>query len=214
VKELVLVRHGEAEHLVKKIMGGWTDLPLTNRGRQQMELTAHRLKDLFGSRIEVIYASDLIRAKEAADIINNQFDVPLIVDSRFREMNYGLAKDMTHEEAEKIAIPQSEPQVDWISFPGGESWRMLRERLAGVLAELDQKDEEVVLIVSHGNAIATMIEWWMKIQDLQNMDFRNMPASLTWLGISYWGNPEMRKLNETAHLSDSGLDDCLIFENR
>ena len=49
--ELVVIRHGEAEHAVKGIVGGWTDSMLTDRGRHQIEITTDRLKDLFGSRI-------------------------------------------------------------------------------------------------------------------------------------------------------------------
>ena len=211
MKELVLVRHGEAEHHIKGIMGGWTDLPMTNRGKQQVNLTAQRLKELFGTRMEVMYTSDLIRAKEAADIIQKQFDIPLIVDIRLREMNHGIAKDMTIEEADKIGLPLSEPLLDWIPYPDGESWRMLRERVSRALSEIEQKADETVLIISHGNAIATMIEWWLHIQDKYKMDFQLMPASITWLGISYWGNREIRKMNETAHLREAGLDDSLRF---
>lgn len=80
MKELVLVRHGEPEHLVKGMVGGWTDLPLTDRGRKQIEITANRLKDLFESRIEIIYSSDLVRASESAKIIQERFDVPLVID--------------------------------------------------------------------------------------------------------------------------------------
>jgi broad specificity phosphatase PhoE len=35
MRELLLVRHGESEHLVRGISGGWTDLPLTALGRRQ-----------------------------------------------------------------------------------------------------------------------------------------------------------------------------------
>ncbi len=44
MKELVIVRHGEAEHAVKGIIGGWTNSLLTDRGRQQIEGPV-RLKD-------------------------------------------------------------------------------------------------------------------------------------------------------------------------
>ena len=46
MKELILVRHREAEHLTKRIIGGWTDLLLTDKGRRQIKLTGKRLKEL------------------------------------------------------------------------------------------------------------------------------------------------------------------------
>jgi probable phosphoglycerate mutase len=209
MKELILVRHGEAEHLVKGITGGWTDLPLTDRGRQQIEVTSKRLKELFGTRIEVMYASDLKRAAESAKIIRKEIDIPLTFDSQLREMNHGLAKDMTWEEAEKIGTPQTEPLRDWIPYPEGESWRMLYERASKIMTELEARDEKTVLIVSHGNMICAIIEWWLQMPEDLSLDFTIHPASITWLGISFWANREIRKLNETAHLSAAGLDDSL-----
>ena len=71
MKELILVRHGEAEHIVKGLVGGGSDYPLTNKGRKQAALTGKRLEELYGTRIEGIYSSDLKRASESATIIHN-----------------------------------------------------------------------------------------------------------------------------------------------
>ena len=43
MKSLILVRHAEAEHLTKKLKGGWTDTQLTSKGRRQAALLAKRL---------------------------------------------------------------------------------------------------------------------------------------------------------------------------
>ncbi|MHA1958627.1 MAG: histidine phosphatase family protein [Candidatus Thorarchaeota archaeon] len=209
MKELVLVRHGEAEHLVKGIIGGWTDLPLTDRGRRQTEITATRLMELFDSRIEIIYTSDLVRASEAAKIIQEKLDVPLVIDSHLRELNQGIAKDMTYEEAEKVAIPISEPLRDWTPYPEAESWCMLQDRVDTVMSELEHKEDEVVLIVGHGNCNAAIIEWWLQLPVELNLTFVTHPASITSLGIDTFGLRDIRKLNETAHLMSEGLDDSV-----
>ncbi|MHA1957514.1 MAG: histidine phosphatase family protein [Candidatus Thorarchaeota archaeon] len=209
MKELVLVRHGEAEHLTKGIVGGWTDLPLTQRGRRQIGITADRLKELFESRIEIMYTSDLKRASESAEIIREKLDIPLIIDSQFRELNQGISKDMTMEEAKKIEIPMSEPLNDWTPYPEAESWRMLQDRVASAMLQLEHIQEEVVMIVGHGNLNSAIIEWWLQVPEEMSLDFTTHPASITWLGISAWDNREIRKLNETAHLMSEGLDDCI-----
>jgi len=209
MKELVLVRHGEAEHLVKGIIGGWSNLPLTDRGRQQIGITANRLKELFDSRIEIMYTSDLRRASESAEIINEKFDVPLVIDSQFRENSAGIAQGMTIVEAEKIAIPVSEPIGDWIPYPEAESWRMLQDRVASVMFQLEQKQEEVILIVGHERTNCAIIEWWLQLPEEPVLHFTTHLASITWLGINAFGSREIRKLNETAHLMNEGLDDCI-----
>ncbi|MCF2137691.1 MAG: histidine phosphatase family protein [Candidatus Thorarchaeota archaeon] len=210
MNELVLVRHGEAEHLTKGIIGGWTDLPLTDRGRKQVEVTARRLKEILGDRIEIIYTSDLKRAYESAKIIRDELDVPLVVEPQLREMNMGVSQGKTREEAAKFWNPPSEPLLDYIPYPEAESWRMLRKRAALLMDRLDKKSEEVVLIVAHGNINATIIEWWFRPDKSALTYYRCHAASISWLGISDWGTRELRKLNETAHLAPMGLDDSVI----
>jgi probable phosphoglycerate mutase len=145
--ELIFVRHGEAEHAVKGIVGGWTDSILTERGRHQIEVTTARLRELFGSRIDKIYASDLKRATESAEIISTQLECPLEIDFRFRELNWGgIAQGMTLEEAEKLALPVTEPLREWIPYPEGENWQMMYDRVAEALSKIDEKQEEVVLM--------------------------------------------------------------------
>ncbi len=206
MKELILVRHGESEHLVRGIKGGWTDLPLTDKGRHQIRLTSKRLKGMFESRIEIMYTSDLKRAKESAEIILEDFDIPLIVDSKFRDINKGITKDMTIEEGKKVAIPPSEPLRDWIPYPEGESWRMLYNRVSDALTQIEQKSEQVVLIVSHDRTIAAIIEWMLQLNEDCSIDFSSHPASITWLGLNDFKQPEIKKLNETAHLIESELE--------
>ena len=209
MKELVLVRHGEAEHLIKGVIGGWTDLPLTDRGKRQVKLTSKRLRELFESRIEIMYTSDLKRTKESAEIILEDLDIPLMIDSQFRELNLGISKDMTREEAKRIEIPQSEPLLDWKPYPESESWRMLQNRVSIAMAQLEQESEDFVLIVGHGNVNSAIIEWGLQLPEDVLLHFAHDPASITWLGVSYWCEREIRKLNETAHLMSAGLDDSI-----
>ena len=46
MRDLVLLRHGEAEHHVRGLTGGWTDLALTAEGRRQANTAAVRLGEL------------------------------------------------------------------------------------------------------------------------------------------------------------------------
>ena len=210
MKELILVRHGEAEHLAKGIIGGSSNYPLTDRGRKQIALTGKRLSDLFGTSIEILYASDLKRASESATIIQHELNISITYDSRLREMSRGIANGMSIEEAKKIRRPPTEPMTDWIQYPEGESWRMLRDRALVALKEIQQKEE--VLLVAHGNLNCAMIELWLQLPEDCFIDIVLHPASITVLGVSIFGHPEIRKLNETAHLASAGLDDSLFNE--
>ena len=62
------------------------------------------------------------------------------------------------------------------------------------------------MIVAHGNVNKAIIESWLDLPEDYFMEFIIQPASITILGVSPFGHPEIRKLNETAHLAQAGLD--------
>lgn len=125
MRDLILVRHGEAEHNVKGWTGGWTDTPLTPLGRRQAKLTGKHLKDLLGNATIALFSSDLLRASETALIIGSILEVPPIVEKALRDINWGIAVNMPLEEARKLELEKTEPLLDWVPFAKGESWRML-----------------------------------------------------------------------------------------
>ena len=47
---ILLIRHGEADHHVKELTGGWTDSALTVRGQQQFQQLADCLAGDFAGR--------------------------------------------------------------------------------------------------------------------------------------------------------------------
>ncbi|MCH8199757.1 MAG: histidine phosphatase family protein, partial [Chloroflexi bacterium] len=61
-----LVRHGETEWNAQERVQGQTDVPLSDVGRGQVARTAERLA---GCGFGAVYASDLVRAQETAQII-------------------------------------------------------------------------------------------------------------------------------------------------
>lgn len=64
--KIYLIRHGESTGDIEKRYGGSYDDHLTEKGRQQIQETTEKL---LGKNIEFIFSSTLVRAKEAAKII-------------------------------------------------------------------------------------------------------------------------------------------------
>ena len=84
---IILVRHAESEANRLGITQGQTiDTSLSKSGLRQAKQLAERLKD---EKIDIIYSSDLKRAKETADEINRYHKLKIIFDRRLREMDYG-----------------------------------------------------------------------------------------------------------------------------
>ncbi len=71
--KVTLVRHGETNENVKKILQGSLDTHLNNHGQKQAEALGVRLKDF---HFDSVFCSDLQRCRSVCTI-----DVCLILDS-------------------------------------------------------------------------------------------------------------------------------------
>ena len=64
---IYLVRHGQTDWNIEKKTQGHTDIPLNGTGKRQAEELAEKIADL---KIDRIISSDLLRARETAEIMN------------------------------------------------------------------------------------------------------------------------------------------------
>jgi len=74
MKQIILIRHGQAEHQLHNRIGGWSDVNLTEHGIKQAQAVAQRLEEELKGTYK-IYSSDLNRAKQTAEIICKQLEV-------------------------------------------------------------------------------------------------------------------------------------------
>lgn len=98
MKQLILIRHGEAEHLLEGQVGGWTDTKLTEAGKQQAKCTGERLTEILKDTSFNFYTSDLNKAKATAESIGGILGKQPIVVSELREMNNGIAANLAKED--------------------------------------------------------------------------------------------------------------------
>ncbi len=200
MNELIIIRHGEAEHMVKGLTGGWTDTPLTELGRRQAELTGPYLASIIAGRPCAFYSSDLLRAKETAEIISKPLGNDPVMAPELRELNNGQAKDLTDAEAQKILNPITQPLVDWPPYPGAESWRQMSERVIAFIDRIaDQSD--LAIIVTHGGSGNAAICWWLRLEiGEHNISFELDPCSISRFNTTKYGERNVVKLNDTAHI--------------
>jgi len=209
IKNLYLIRHGEAEHLVGEgLTGGWTDSKLTKKGRDEAYVTGKRITELLG-KIELdFYCSDLSRARETAEIIGSYIDRKPLAVKPLREQNNGNAANFSLEEARKISLPISEPLMDWIHYPNAESWRSFNKRVFEFMNGIEQESKETVIVVSHRRTIISLIHWFLEFSEdyIKRISFDIEPCSITYLRINKWGEKTLSRLNDTLHLSMSNYN--------
>lgn len=125
---VVFETHSTSEDNEAGIATGWLGGALSAAGRAQAaELGERRRND----GIEVVYASDLQRAVETAAIAFDGSAIPLRVDWRLRECDYGELNGRPRTLLDEQRVTRvDEP------WPGGESWRDAVARVTSFLAEL------------------------------------------------------------------------------
>lgn len=86
---LVLIRHGQSQWNLENRFTGWTDVPLTDRGRSDACKTAEVIRDI---HFDQGYTGRLQRAAETLTIILDalgQRAIPVVEDSALNERHYG-----------------------------------------------------------------------------------------------------------------------------
>lgn len=200
---IILARHGQSEHHVRRMTGGWTDTPLTALGHEQSRRLAARLRSELGETPVVVYTSDFQRAAQTAAHVAAAFGVEAIVDARLREHNNGAAANMTIEEARAAFPGAQEPWlIDDRPYPECESGRELFERAAGFLDEL-QDDGRVPVVVSHGGTIEVMVARWLMLtpEAWEPISLGMHTTGVTTLSRGMWGRAMVERMNDTAHLA-------------
>jgi broad specificity phosphatase PhoE len=150
VSTLLLVRHGETDWNRDGRWQGHSDTHLNDVGRAQ----AARLADELGG-VDVIYSSDLARARETAEIVAERVDLPVHVDSRLRERSFGAWEGKTGREIESEFAAA---HAQWLAgSPGADDAEPFAEfaaRVESFLADIvERHPDETVLIVAHGGSI-------------------------------------------------------------
>jgi len=156
-----LVRHGESKANERSVFGGHTDLDLTERGHLQAQKAADYLKDI---PIDVIYASDLLRAYHTAEYTAKQKGMQIIKNINLREIYGGEWEDVAYSTLEQ---KYKKEYGIWLHNIGcaccteGESVEQLQERIVAEVEKIIRKNEgKSILIFTHATPIRVLVAAW------------------------------------------------------
>jgi probable phosphoglycerate mutase len=155
---VLLARHGETNDNLEPIrVQGFTDTPLNDTGRRQAAELADRVAN---DGIRSLWASDLSRAAETAEIVGARIGLRPRLDQRLREANRG-----DWEGYRFLDVQQGDPHgyAAWLRagesfrFPGGESLSDQLRRVLAALQEIHATSELPALVVCHGGSIRVVL---------------------------------------------------------
>jgi len=165
ITKIYIVRHGESESNVfarehpDKPASHFGELgsSLTQKGREQAQILADRLKNI---SISAVLSSDLHRAKETAEIIAAEHKLPVITSATIRERFFGEHMSAVKKrEIEKALDALSEDQkFAFKYFENGESGYDVVKRFKKFLVSaIEEYKNKTIVIVSHGYVLRSFL---------------------------------------------------------
>lgn len=193
---LLLLRHGESEGNVLRVIQGWADYALTARGRQQAEFAAARLAS---AGAVALYTSPLQRAAVTAEAVTRATGLQPVVTPDFREYCFGEAQEMRWEEA---AARWGLEDRDWgvKLVPGEEGMPAFRERVSRAFDALASKHaHDVAICVLHAGTLGAVVE---SLCDIQPHEHASLYTGNCGLGTfaQVQGRTVILGLNDQAHI--------------
>lgn len=141
-KPFYYIRHGQTNINKHGIVPKDRDVPLNEEGVKQAKKAAIALRD---KNIKIIVSSSSLRAKQTAEIINKELNVPIIYNDYLKEGDWGI------ETGENIKKPSKNKEI-WLNggdIAGVESLYSFQLRIHNIIKEIVNKYDDV-LIVGHG----------------------------------------------------------------
>ncbi len=219
MEQLLLVRHGETEYNVAGLAQGWSDSPLSPRGRVQVQHLAERVRRFHP---DALYCSPLGRAVSTAEAIADVTGLEIRIVDGLREMSYGSWEnrsflDVRRDDADNFRRWSAEPDF---ASPGGESHVVVRDRFDRALrhelgyGERGGDDSSWRLhepgvsgmskrpvVVSHGTAIRIVAT---SLLELPHSASRHLAQDNAALNLFLWRIDRwvLKVWNDTTHYSE------------
>jgi broad specificity phosphatase PhoE len=190
---IVFARHGQTAPNRDGLVLGRADPELTDEGRRQ----AQRLAEALATEpVTAILTSPLLRARQTAEAIAAACGLPVTVDQRLVEIDWGTWEGRP---AGSLAVADVDRwRADDGTAPEGESLTSLMARVESFcLDTLD--DERQVVAVSHVSPIKAAAAWALGVDGTIAWRMFLGLASITRVGQGR-SSPVLLSFNETGHL--------------
>ncbi len=202
---LVLIRHGESNVTVRRVIGGHRTCDgLSDLGRQQAE----RLRDRLASTGEladgVLISSNFSRAIETANIIaSGVADAPIAIDDGFGEHDPGPEIDgMSFAEyVERFGQPDwtGDPHVE--IFPGGETMAQFHLRVGETISRtLATHAGQTIVVSCHGGVVDAAFRHLLRTIPTGSFELQTRNTSITEFRLTPSGVWRLARYNDAAHL--------------
>ena len=203
MKTIITIQHTQSVHHTNGMVGSWTDWELTELGKEQANNIGKKLKEELGSETNkyVMYSSNLLRAKQTAEIIGKYLNIKPILKEELRERNLGKccgkSVQWLKENKEK-----EEETVDDKLVSDAESRRDEWNRLKPFFDEIISNEEKNIIIVSHGDLLSVFNTMFlgMEIEQLNNSEIFGLSGGVSYFTINEKGKRIIKRISDMSYI--------------
>ncbi|HSW97492.1 MAG TPA: histidine phosphatase family protein [Candidatus Saccharimonadales bacterium] len=157
-----VVRHGETEWNVKKLLQGQGDSPLTTNGINQASVLGEKLRKI---HFDAVFSSDLLRAQRTAEIITVDRDIAINTTALLRERAHGKWEgkpySIYHKELKDLLTKKNKLSYEEkksFKYPDMESDEEVVSRFITFLRETAVAyTGKTILVVTHGGMMRAIL---------------------------------------------------------
>ena len=199
--EIYLIRHTQAEGNRYRMMQGFWDGEVTEKGKHQIEELAKRFEHV---PLDAVYSSDLSRAVMTADAAARWKNLPIQTSTALRELNIGpweqkFFGNLSYEEPELTNRFIFDAE-NW-HLEGAETFAQVRARALAELKKIAEENEgKTVAVASHGATIRCIMSGitGIPLTDVKRLPiFKNTAVTkLLWDGERF----QVEYMNDASHL--------------
>ncbi len=196
---LYFIRHGESQANLERRFAGSTDVPLTEKGREQAEKTAEFLQDI---PFTAVYASDLVRAYETGLATARRHGLPVVQTPVLREIHAGEWEEQSFDDLRRLYAQDYsvwQNNIGLCTPTGGEPVAAMQQRIRRAVEEIVCRHPgETVCVATHATAIRVMEGLWTHtpLAELHTIPWVSN-ASVTV--VAYDENGESRLVSRDLH---------------
>ena len=184
--QLYLCRHGQSVWNQQGLLQGQLESPLSALGQQQAKELAVKAQDW---KISAIFSSKLGRAEQSAQICAAKLGLQNQTIIGLEERHFGQWQGQLPADISDYQLFTQQRYEDTEFKPGlsGESTAQVQQRMLQALLSLAQNHPtQNLLVISHGDALACLMNLWAPVLELPNtggykLNYQNQ--QLHWAGL-------------------------------
>lgn len=202
MKTIITIQHTQSVHHTNGMVGSWTDWELSELGVQQAKRIGEKLKAELSDKKFVMYSSDLLRAKQTAEIVGGYLGLAPILRTELRERNLGRCCGKSVQWLRENQEMQ-EKTIDDRLFPDAESHRDEWNRLQPFFHEIMTGDEDNLILVSHGDLLSVFNVMFLglDVETLNKSELFEFAGGVSFMYVNDEGKRIIRKLSDMSFVN-------------